>query len=113
MDVIGLLVGINKAPCVSVVTICHYPALTHGNPHATVPHVCLLTPQLSPTGLDSRGFLFGPSLAQELGLGFVLIRKQGKLPGPTVSTSYTLEYGKVRGLGAAAMVGVDVDAQRG
>ncbi|KAF6287525.1 adenine phosphoribosyltransferase [Rhinolophus ferrumequinum] len=45
-------------------------------------------------GLDSRGFLFGPSLAQELGLGFVLIRKRGKLPGPTVSASYTLEYGK-------------------
>ncbi|EFB22438.1 hypothetical protein PANDA_020198, partial [Ailuropoda melanoleuca] len=49
---------------------------------------------LSPTGLDSRGFLFGPSLAQELGLGCVLIRKRGKLPGPTVSASYTLEYGK-------------------
>ncbi|KAM9192049.1 adenine phosphoribosyltransferase isoform 3-T3 [Dugong dugon] len=47
-------------------------------------------------GLDSRGFLFGPSLAQELGVGCVLIRKRGKLPGPTLSASYTLEYGKVR-----------------
>ncbi|XP_032182017.1 adenine phosphoribosyltransferase isoform X1 [Mustela erminea] len=46
------------------------------------------------SGLDSRGFLFGPSLAQELGLGCVLVRKRGKLPGPTVSASYTLEYGK-------------------
>ncbi|XP_020949303.1 adenine phosphoribosyltransferase isoform X3 [Sus scrofa] len=52
------------------------------------------TPQVSPTGLDSRGFLFGPSLAQELGLGCILIRKRGKLPGPTVSASYALEYGK-------------------
>lgn len=69
--------------------------------HAAVRHSCPLTPQLSPTGLDSRGFLFGPSLAQELGLGCVLIRKRGKLPGPTVSASYTLEYGKVSGLGAA------------
>ncbi|XP_007531387.1 adenine phosphoribosyltransferase [Erinaceus europaeus] len=45
-------------------------------------------------GLDSRGFLFGPSLAQELGLGCLLIRKRGKLPGPTMSASYSLEYGK-------------------
>ncbi|NXG64454.1 APT phosphoribosyltransferase, partial [Hemiprocne comata] len=44
--------------------------------------------------LDSRGFLIGPSLAQRLGIGFVLIRKKGKLPGPTESVSYTLEYGK-------------------
>lgn len=72
-------------------------------PNATVPHGCPPTPQVSPTGLDSRGFLFGPSLAQELGLGCILIRKRGKLPGPTVCTSYTLEYGKVRSLGAASV----------
>jgi len=44
-------------------------------------------------GLDARGFLIGPILAYELSLGFIPIRKQGKLPCKTVSESYQLEYG--------------------
>lgn len=44
-------------------------------------------------GIESRGFLFGLLIAQKLGIPFVLIRKQGKLPPPTVSQSYDLEYG--------------------
>ncbi|XP_053189279.1 adenine phosphoribosyltransferase [Scomber japonicus] len=44
-------------------------------------------------GLDARGFLFGPLLAQRLGIGFILVRKKGKLPGNTVSVAYELEYG--------------------
>ncbi|KAG9261253.1 adenine phosphoribosyltransferase [Astyanax mexicanus] len=45
-------------------------------------------------GLDARGFLFGPLLSQRLGIGFALVRKKGKLPGPTVGVAYDLEYGK-------------------
>ena len=44
-------------------------------------------------GLESRGFIFGPSLARRLGAGFVPIRKQGRLPHDTVSVAYDLEYG--------------------
>ena len=43
-------------------------------------------------GLESRGFLIGILLAQELKLPFIMIRKSGKLPGPVVRTEYTLEY---------------------
>jgi adenine phosphoribosyltransferase len=44
-------------------------------------------------GVESRGFLFGAPVAHELGVGFVPIRKLGKLPGPTAQREYTLEYG--------------------
>ena len=44
-------------------------------------------------GLDARGFIIGSVLAYELGLGFVPIRKKGKLPFTTVTETYELEYG--------------------
>lgn len=44
-------------------------------------------------GIESRGFLFGPALAQLLKVPFVPIRKAGKLPYQTVQQSYNLEYG--------------------
>jgi len=44
-------------------------------------------------GLDARGFIFGPMIAQQLQLPFVPIRKAGKLPGETIQTSFQLEYG--------------------
>jgi adenine phosphoribosyltransferase len=44
-------------------------------------------------GAEARGFLLGPALARELGAGFVLARKPGKLPSATVRAEYVLEYG--------------------
>ena len=47
----------------------------------------------SVVGIESRGFIFGAAVACKLGVGFVPIRKPGKLPAETVSESYELEYG--------------------
>ncbi len=45
-------------------------------------------------GLESRGFIFGSVLAYKLGVGFVPIRKPGKLPSKTISAEFMKEYGK-------------------
>lgn len=52
--------------------------------HSKVDHVI---------GLESRGFLFGTNLAQDLHAGFIPIRKPGKLPAKTITATYALEYG--------------------
>lgn len=44
-------------------------------------------------GIESRGFLVAAPLALALGIGFVMVRKRGKLPGATVPYTYALEYG--------------------
>ncbi|HET9419416.1 MAG TPA: adenine phosphoribosyltransferase [Chthoniobacterales bacterium] len=45
-------------------------------------------------GIDARGFLFGSTVAYELGVGFIPIRKRGKLPYRTETAKYSLEYGE-------------------
>jgi adenine phosphoribosyltransferase len=47
-------------------------------------------------GIEARGFIFAPALAYKLGAGFIPMRKSNKLPAPTESVTYTLEYGTDR-----------------
>ena len=47
-------------------------------------------------GVEARGFIFGTAVAYELGVGFIPIRKAGKLPGDTIGIDYELEYGTDR-----------------
>ncbi len=69
------------------------------NPVALKESIDRLTTQYQNTGVDvvvgieSRGFIFGIPLAYNLGVGFVPVRKPGKLPAETIAESYALEYG--------------------
>lgn len=47
-------------------------------------------------GIEARGFIFGAAIAARLGLGFVPLRKAGKLPAATIGIDYALEYGAAR-----------------
>ncbi len=52
------------------------------------------TPIDKVVGLEARGFILGGAIAHQLSVGFVPIRKKGKLPGKTVEQAYQLEYGE-------------------
>jgi adenine phosphoribosyltransferase len=45
-------------------------------------------------GIESRGFIFGVAVAERLGVGFIPLRKEGKLPSSTLAHTYVLEYGE-------------------
>jgi adenine phosphoribosyltransferase len=65
----------------------------------TVRQLAEITERLQPdliVGIESRGFIVGTSLATALGLGFVPVRKPGKLPGEVHGVDYELEYGRDR-----------------
>lgn len=63
---------------------------------ATIERMAALIAPWRPTvlaGIESRGFLVAAPLALAMGLGFVMVRKKGKLPGKTIPHTYALEYG--------------------
>ena len=66
---------------------------------ATMRQLGLFCERINPdliVGIESRGFIVGSALATQQRMGFVPIRKKGKLPGDVLGVDYTLEYGKDR-----------------
>jgi len=74
--------------------IAHGPGLA-----ATIDHLVERAGGGNPAavaGIEARGFIFGAAIAARLRLGFVPLRKAGKLPGETIGIDYALEYGAAR-----------------
>ena len=66
---------------------------------ATIDHLVERAERARPAaiaGIEARGFIFGAAIAARLRLGFVPLRKAGKLPGETIGIDYALEYGAAR-----------------
>jgi adenine phosphoribosyltransferase len=64
--------------------------------HSCIDDMAKLAESFHPTVIfapESRGFIFGSALAYQMGIGFVMARKPGKLPGKNYRVSYALEYG--------------------
>lgn len=74
--------------------------IAHGDGlSATIDHLVERARRAEPAavaGIEARGFIFGAAIAARLGLGFVPLRKAGKLPVPTLGVDYALEYGSAR-----------------
>ena len=74
--------------------IAHGPGLA-----ATIDHLVERAARGNPAavaGIEARGFIFGAAIAARLRLGFIPLRKAGKLPGETIGIDYALEYGAAR-----------------
>jgi adenine phosphoribosyltransferase len=97
MDLRTLIRDIPDFPKPGIVFRDVTPLLGNGPAlRACIAQLCARLAPLRPqaiAGIESRGFIFGTAVALELGLGFVPIRKPGKLPWKTRKESYALEYG--------------------
>uniref|UniRef100_A0A915BQF6 Adenine phosphoribosyltransferase n=1 Tax=Parascaris univalens TaxID=6257 RepID=A0A915BQF6_PARUN len=80
---------------VDVMVLMRHPALLDELCHAIAEHARAEIPVAidAIAGLEARGFLFGPQVAVALNVPFIPIRKKGKLPGKTITQSYSKEYG--------------------
>jgi adenine phosphoribosyltransferase len=75
-----------------ITTLLQDPSLFHDTGDLLV-EMCRSHPADKVVAIESRGFILGGVLADRLGLGFVPVRKPGKLPWTTLKASYALEYG--------------------
>jgi adenine phosphoribosyltransferase len=73
-------------------TLLAHPAAWHATVTRLADTLAPLRPDLL-VGIESRGFLVAAPLAYRMERGFVMVRKKGKLPGPTIPFTYDLEYG--------------------
>ena len=100
IDVDALKTGIREVPdfpkkgilFYDITTLLKDPALLRGSVDLLV-KLCEGKGAQKVVAVESRGFIFGSLVADRLGVGFVPVRKPGKLPARTVSASYELEYG--------------------
>jgi adenine phosphoribosyltransferase len=100
LDVLALKAAIRDVPDFpkpgivfkDITTLLREPALFHGVSNLLT-EMCRGHAADKVVAIESRGFILGGVLADRLGLGFVPVRKPGKLPSRTVKASYALEYG--------------------
>lgn len=95
LDIEKFITDVNDFPKAGVVFKDISPLLTHKFPELIEEFAKLVEGKVDAVvGIESRGFILGSALAQRLGVGFIPMRKKGKLPPPVISESYSLEYGQ-------------------
>jgi adenine phosphoribosyltransferase len=99
-DIKGLVRTIPDFPAAGIQFRDITTLIAHGEGlAATIDHLverAAATRSSAVAGIEARGFIFGAAIAARLGLGFVPLRKAGKLPVATIGVDYALEYGAAR-----------------
>ena len=99
-DIKGLIRTIPDFPAAGIQFRDITTLIAHGEGlAATIDHLVERAARGEPravAGIEARGFIFGAAIAARLGLGFVPLRKAGKLPVATIGVDYALEYGAAR-----------------